>query len=105
MRLKDLSPRWLAYGGNARAGLAFLCPCCRATWLSCGFVAMKISDQSIAVEDAMDDGDALPIVPFRQGFAWKRAGDTFETMTVTPSIDASASGHWHGFITNGECPA
>ena len=27
---------------------------------------------------------------------------TFETMTVTPSLDGSAAGNWHGFITNGE---
>lgn len=26
---------------------------------------------------------------------------TFETMTVTPSLDGSAGGLWHGFITNG----
>ena len=26
----------------------------------------------------------------------------FATMTITPSIDASASGNWHGFIVNGE---
>jgi len=25
-----------------------------------------------------------------------------DNISVTPSIDASASGHWHGFITNGE---
>lgn len=33
---------------------------------------------------------------------WQRHGDTFEAMTLMPSVDASASGHWHGFITNGE---
>ncbi len=36
---------------------------------------------------------------------WKRgSGDTFETLTLTPSIDANVdiAGHWHGFITNGE---
>lgn len=24
------------------------------------------------------------------------------TLTLTPSVDASKHGHWHGFITNGE---
>ncbi len=33
---------------------------------------------------------------------WNRTGDSYETMTLSPSIDASASGHWHGFITSGE---
>lgn len=27
---------------------------------------------------------------------------SFESLTVTPSIDGSAGGNWHGFITNGE---
>ncbi len=35
---------------------------------------------------------------------WQRTGDTFETLTLTPSVDAASHGvgHWHGFITNGE---
>ena len=31
-------------------------------------------------------------------YRWHPSGG----LTVTPSIDASASGHWHGRITNGE---
>jgi len=34
--------------------------------------------------------------------AWSIAGILPAELTVTPSIDASASGHWHGRITNGE---
>lgn len=30
---------------------------------------------------------------------WHRVGETFETLTLTPSIDAPD--HWHGFIQNG----
>jgi hypothetical protein len=33
---------------------------------------------------------------------WQRAGDTFDTLTLSPSIDASKHGHWHGFIQGGE---
>ena len=36
---------------------------------------------------------------------WQRTGDTFETISLSPSIDASSAdcgGHWHGWITNGE---
>jgi len=36
------------------------------------------------------------------GYLWQRTGETFEDMTLSPSIDASNSGHWHGHITNGE---
>lgn len=38
---------------------------------------------------------------------WQRTGDTFETLTLQPSILVPGSGgpgdcNWHGFITNGE---
>lgn len=39
-----------------------------------------------------------------EGRRWRvTAGDTFQTLTVAPSIDASQSGHWHGFIQSGIC--
>jgi hypothetical protein len=34
---------------------------------------------------------------------WQRTGETFETLTLAPSIDCSKWGHWHGLITNGDC--
>jgi hypothetical protein len=38
---------------------------------------------------------------------WRRTGETFENLTLdnpggSNSCDFSSSGHWHGFITNGE---
>lgn len=42
------------------------------------------------------------IVPMHPEFAWNITGTMMDNCTVTPSIDASASGHWHGFITNGD---
>lgn len=41
---------------------------------------------------------------------WRRSGDSFETLTLGPSIDASKHTHghevqtpcWHGFIQGGE---
>lgn len=32
---------------------------------------------------------------------WTRTGDTFENLSLSPSIDCSKWGGWHGFITNG----
>jgi hypothetical protein len=29
-------------------------------------------------------------------------GDTFETLSLFPSINVEDEGHWHGFISNGE---
>lgn len=33
-------------------------------------------------------------------WVWQEAHD-FARISVTPSLDASAAGHWHGFITAG----
>lgn len=38
-----------------------------------------------------------------QGHSWKReSGDTFENLTLSPSILRLNNCRWHGFITNGE---
>jgi hypothetical protein len=36
-----------------------------------------------------------------EDFFWNRTGNTFETLTLSPSINW-LEGHWHGFIKNGE---
>ena len=38
--------------------------------------------------------------PDRPRCLWQRTGDTFETLTLSPSVDASPD--WHGWIRNGE---
>lgn len=43
------------------------------------------------------------VVPPKPSTVWEVAGVFPISTSVTPSIDASASGHWHGFITDGEC--
>lgn len=70
--------------------LTFECPCClgtpRATRLGVWFA------NPIDGQPPTDDESTL----------WQRSGETFETLTLTPSIDASKHGHWHGYITNGD---
>ncbi len=65
----------------------------------------------VAFENPIDGGPPEPkrMVTFPDGHKqesvrWTRSGDTFETLTLTPSVDAASHGvgHWHGFITNGE---
>lgn len=103
MRLTDLEPRWFAHGDEPHAVFVFNCPHCCATGrrvrLSCTVVAMKGSDQR-GIFDAAYGEDA--VVVGCKFLAWTMVnGPSFETMTITPSLDASAAGHWHGFITNG----
>lgn len=102
MRLLDLHPEWMSAGGegisNADGSPAALrkdvgvlldCPCGKC------------------------DEDHQLYVPFENPIdgslsrerGWARTGDTFETLTLTPSIlrnTAYGGCGWHGFITNGE---
>ncbi len=93
--LTELEPRWwtfsgFVHGADVRAGLSFICPHCMKQRLAVSF-SNPIDPQGWVGRTGM------VIVS-----AWTRTGDTFETLTLTPSIDATASGHWHGHITNGE---
>lgn len=97
MRLTDLSPRWL----NANV-FVFKCPHCQKALLSCKNVILSSRELYDLFEATIGDYWNLMVVPCREGFAWTFSGTDFATLTVTPSIDASGSGHWHGNITNGE---
>lgn len=101
MKLTELNPRWcldadiwvcgtLVHDENRNGmGLTFQCPCCvgttRATRLGIFF------DNPVDGKPATDDS------PLR----WTRSGDDFDSLTLIPSVDVSKSGHWHGYITNG----
>jgi hypothetical protein len=96
MKLAELSPWWFAE--NA---FAFRCPHCQKIWLTCTIVATPRRKQ---IEDALKAFDDSTWVPCEPTVGWKlKDGNRFfETMSITPSLDASKSGHWHGHITAGE---
>lgn len=129
MKLTDLSPRWLEHEGQ-RIGIMFACPhCVRALadqhiWLTCFFVRAG-SLPAVHGMDELHEGERGERLIFEQALRelghpdpvqgayrdivdcepdkeWKYAGADFRYMSISPSIDASASGHWHGFITSGE---
>jgi hypothetical protein len=101
MRLTELNPKFTSRGGpgitdkdgnpipyQEGAGLLFNCPC------SCG--RYHAIDFDIAFDDT-------PVKHERH--FWVRTGNTFNTLTLTPSlwskIENGGCG-WHGHITNGE---
>lgn len=92
MRLVDLDPAWLVTTAQRDGmGISFKCPCGKPgcdTYIGVLFV------------NPVDGGPPAPpeVDPRTR---WLRTGETFDTLTIAPSIDASASGHWHGFIRNG----
>lgn len=98
MKLTDLDPRWYVLeAGGPRLGLTFDCPHCCETRLGVTFhhhgVAAIDEDQYILAHHGADDTQHI----------WDLQGqDDFATLTLSPSIDASKSGHWHGFIQEGE---
>lgn len=120
MRLVDLDPRWLLKDG-VRIGLIFISPCQRTRYdgtknpvpwrQTCFAVPTQHGDQETSINAAMadladGDGDFMWAQHCNPEVGWSITGGiegaSFETLTVTPSLDGSRAGFWHGFITNGE---
>jgi hypothetical protein len=105
LKLTDLNPRWVGAGGEgihnadgspaeARhgVGLSFDCPC-----------GSDICTRAFVPFDNPLDGK--PAIPGHEGHTWQRVGETFETLTLSPSIQRvpmNCNCAWHGFIKNGE---
>lgn len=99
MKLVDLNPRWVGYGGEGvtdaqdkpvpareRVGVQFDCPC------GCSRPIF------IPFTNPPDGGPPIDQPPRP---TWERTGDTFETLTLKPSILRMEGCKWHGFITDG----
>lgn len=119
MRLLSLRPVWLEREGE-QVGVMFRCPHCQKVWLTCFWKGMPIWGNETTPERGLWEGqmgyirlalDKLKeqdfpennVVPCEAMLAWNKTGDTFDTLSCSPSLNAEASGHWHGSIVNGEC--
>lgn len=96
-RLISLEPKWLS-----PTLFAFRCPHCRDVWLTCKTMPLSNKDQHDLYKVVFGDDWNLLVVPSAPDTVWRINGRGFEYMSVTPSIDASKSGHWHGHISGGE---
>lgn len=97
MKLTDLNPRWVVLEqGGPRVALGFDCPHCRSMRLVVFFHhhgKAAAEDGYILAHHGADDTQHI----------WDLHGqDDFGSLTLSPSVDASKSGHWHGFIVSGE---
>jgi hypothetical protein len=96
MKLTDLEPRWYETTPGNRVGFTFECPHCAG------------SGSRLAVATHLDGTNMDPDPANLQQFAtgetvWDvTSGSSFADISLSPSVDASRHGHWHGFITNGE---
>lgn len=94
MKLTDLEPQWLTPDM-----FMFKSPSGKGDWLTCKRVPMSFKEQYDTIYPLHKGKIVVQTVP---EMAWKFEGNDFNTLTVSPSIDASRSGNWHGFIRNGE---
>lgn len=115
MRLMDLDPRWLVEDGR-KVGFVFKSPTDPKWWQTCLFEPGRkmFCCPNCTREDEFcphsQSGLVMAAGVSAEAFqgcnrdcGWTAHGDLdFETLTVTPSLDGSAGGLWHGFITNGE---
>jgi len=117
MKLTELNPQWVGAGGEGiynadgtkaqkrtGVGISFYCPCPDCT-------SKRIGNEDhdfyyrvfVAFENPVDGGPAHDPRPNQQ---WKRVGEDFAALTLTPSIQRHRIGEdgctWHGYITNGE---
>ena len=92
--LTDLSPKWIP-GPNGRRGMGILFECPH-----CVDAKLRVRQQ-IPVFFAVPLDGGSPDEGHAPDRLWERDGDTFETLTLRPSVDASAYGHWHGFVRSG----
>jgi hypothetical protein len=101
VNLADLNPRWQGLNTAAkiaasiRIGMTFDCPCCVGTER-----AIKLG---VRFRNAIDPDNLLADTGWRAAEpAWDRQGETFDTLSLVPSVDASNQGHWHGTISSGK---
>lgn len=96
MRLIELKPRWIH--PNL---MSFLCPHCRANILTVKDIVMHNKEQRELYESVYGDDWNKVVVPCSHETIWTFSTRDFETMSITPSIDASPAGCWHGYVMNG----
>jgi len=99
VKLTELEPRWLI-DEPGRRWFVFRSPGGHGDWLTCKSFVWAINEQREKARELIPDMTRR-LVLCDPPCAWSITGD-FSNMTVTPSIDASKSGNWHGFIRNGE---
>ena len=99
MTLVQLKAKWLHPNM-----FVFLCPHCQHDWLAVNDGPVPEHEQFDLFEKEFGEWWNLIVVPCPAIPKWTFSTRDFNTITVRPSIDASGSGsgHWHGFITNGD---
>jgi hypothetical protein len=99
MKLTTLEPRWVAIGDSGKfvIGVTFNSPT-TGKRLGCLFANPIDPEGWIPrIGNCMDNPGFMP-----DSKRWLRTGETFDTLTLSPSLDFSQHGEWHGHINAGE---
>jgi hypothetical protein len=89
VRLSDLNPEFLSHGGSG------------VTTADGHPVPVTEGVGYVPFANPIGPGPGMGL----SGPRWQRTGDTFETLTLTPSVfrvKGKGGCGWYGFITNGE---
>ena len=100
MRIADMQPKWLEKDGQ-RVGYVFRCPNCtdHEHWLTCFSALLEYHEQmACCVRVGLNDDWCSPC---KQGSAWTISGDSFDTLSSSPSLNAGNE-HFHKTLMNGE---
>ena len=109
-RLSDLKPKWVTLQGWSHPdrpyyiGMTFLCPHCPTNAPEHGQdrrrrLAVPFYPHIDPTNAAATFACPIP----RKTDDWTRvSGETFADITIAPSVNYEAIGHWHGSIVNGE---
>lgn len=89
-RLVDLNPKWVEVHGTGEVyGIRYNCPCRSAACEMGGWSVVPTKSNFLGKPSSAD----------AVARGWDITGDSFENITLAPSIHHV--GHWHGFLTNG----
>lgn len=110
-KLTDLNPAWIDHGDRKGLGLAFDCmvgahfgrPCTVRNWILFanpldGGPAWPGHSRTLILAKLPNEDDRYEIAGCAES-RWKRTGDTFETLSMAPSVNAHSCGHYT--LTNG----
>lgn len=96
--LRDHFAAWVCDDAGRRVGVKLLCPHCQAV--------EGAPTIAVLFANPPDGGPAHPpdprMVGNNDGRRWTLSGASLDDMSLSPSVDCSACGHWHGFVSHGQ---
>ncbi len=97
MKLTELNPKFIQHGGDGIYRDGKPCPSEEGVGIILNCPCGCEEELYVPFSNPLDENLGAK---YQKG--WKRTGDTFETLTLEPSIQRRTACKWHGYIRNGE---